>query len=153
MLWAIDQPGIVKPARDSWQKVEKATTTAALITQNGGQAIAVVGDILDDAYQAELIRCAAEFGNGKIHVLVNNAGFTWDGVIHKVSPIQEMSILPIYTPCVYIWSTGWERLTSHFRWRINNGKPCWPSTTPHRLNWCEQLHRTSAWRMARIALW
>lgn len=27
----------------------------------------------------------AEFGKGKIHIIVNNAGFTWDGVIHKVS--------------------------------------------------------------------
>jgi hypothetical protein len=27
---------------------------------------------------------AAEFGEGKIHIIVNNAGFTWDGVIHKV---------------------------------------------------------------------
>lgn len=32
---------------------------------------------------------AAEFGNGKIHIIVNNAGFTWDGVIHKVSPLNH----------------------------------------------------------------
>lgn len=64
-----------------------------MIKQNGGQAIAVVGDILDDAYQAELVKRAAEFGNGKIHVLVNNAGFTWDGVIHKVCPDLCMYML------------------------------------------------------------
>lgn len=49
-----------------------------------GRAIAVVGDILDDKYIQTLVDKAAEFGNGKIHVIVNNAGFTWDGVIHKV---------------------------------------------------------------------
>ena len=48
------------------------------------RALAVVGDILDDAYIKDLVSKAAEFGNGKIHILVNNAGFTWDGVIHKV---------------------------------------------------------------------
>lgn len=32
----------------------------------------------------KLVKAAAEFGNGKIHIIVNNAGFTWDGVIHKV---------------------------------------------------------------------
>lgn len=43
-----------------------------------------MGDILDDKYIAELVKKAAEFGDGKVHVIVNNAGFTWDGVIHKV---------------------------------------------------------------------
>jgi NAD(P)-dependent dehydrogenase (short-subunit alcohol dehydrogenase family) len=44
----------------------------------------VVGDILDDKYIQDLVDKAAAFGNGKIHIIVNNAGFTWDGVIHKV---------------------------------------------------------------------
>lgn len=35
-------------------------------------------------YINELVKKAAEFGRGKIHIIVNNAGFTWDGVIHKV---------------------------------------------------------------------
>ena len=35
-------------------------------------------------YINELVKKAAEFGGGKIHIIVNNAGFTWDGVIHKV---------------------------------------------------------------------
>jgi hypothetical protein len=40
--------------------------------------------MLDDAYLKTLVEKAAEFGNGKIHIIVNNAGYTWDGVIHKV---------------------------------------------------------------------
>lgn len=40
--------------------------------------------MLDDAYLKTLVAKAAEFGNGKIHIIVNNAGYTWDGVIHKV---------------------------------------------------------------------
>lgn len=47
--------------------------------------MAIPGDMLNDAYIKELVKKSAEFGNGKIHIIVNNAGFTWDGVIHKVS--------------------------------------------------------------------
>lgn len=43
------------------------------------------GDLLVDSYIEELVQKTATFGGGKIHVLVNNAGFTWDGVIHKVA--------------------------------------------------------------------
>ena len=41
--------------------------------------------MLDSEYIKTLVKKAAEFGNGKIHIIVNNAGYTWDGVIHKVS--------------------------------------------------------------------
>lgn len=58
---------------------------AKQINESGGSAIAVPGDMLDDKYIDQLVKKAAEFGNGKIHIIVNNAGFTWDGVIHKVS--------------------------------------------------------------------
>jgi len=61
-----------------------AEDTAQKINESGGSAIAVVGDMLDDKYIEELVKKAAEFGNGKIHIIVNNAGYTWDGVIHKV---------------------------------------------------------------------
>jgi len=40
--------------------------------------------MLNDSYLVELVKKTAEFGNGKIHIIVNNAGFTWDGVLHKV---------------------------------------------------------------------
>lgn len=62
----------------------KAEEVASKIRASGGEAIAVAGDLLKDECIKQLIRKAAEFGNGKIHILVNNAGFTWDAVIHKV---------------------------------------------------------------------
>lgn len=63
---------------------EKADDVAQQINESGGSAIAAPGDMLDDKYIDELVKKAAEFGNGKIHIIVNNAGFTWDSVIHKV---------------------------------------------------------------------
>jgi 3-oxoacyl-[acyl-carrier protein] reductase len=62
----------------------KADDVAAKIRANGGEALAVAGDLLKDEHIRELVKKAAEFGNGKIHIIVNNAGFTWDAVIHKV---------------------------------------------------------------------
>ena len=62
----------------------KAKGVADSINANGGKALAVPGDLLQDGYIKELVKQAAEFGGGKIHILVNNAGFTFDGVIHKV---------------------------------------------------------------------
>lgn len=63
---------------------EKAKNVAESIKKDGGSALAVPGDMLSDDYINELVKKTAEFGNGKIHIIVNNAGYTWDGVIHKV---------------------------------------------------------------------
>ncbi|KAI5201144.1 NAD(P)-binding protein [Aureobasidium subglaciale] len=68
---------------------EKANAVAKAINSNGGKALAVAGDMLDDAYLKTLVEKTAEFGEGKIHIIVNNAGFTWDGVIHKARPVYR----------------------------------------------------------------
>jgi 3-oxoacyl-[acyl-carrier protein] reductase len=52
--------------------------------------------MLDDAYIEQLVKKAAEFGNGKIHIIVNNAGYTWDGVIHKTTNKQWDTILALH---------------------------------------------------------
>jgi 3-oxoacyl-[acyl-carrier protein] reductase len=62
----------------------KAEEVAKQINESGGSAIALKVDMLQDADIDKLVKAAAEFGNGKIHIIVNNAGFTWDAVIHKV---------------------------------------------------------------------
>lgn len=69
---------------------EKAEDVAQSIKSNGGSAVAVSGDMLDSKYIDELVKKAAEFGEGKINIIVNNAGFTWDGVIHKVQHVELM---------------------------------------------------------------
>lgn len=95
---------------------EKASTVANAINKNGGKALAVVGDMLDDKYLKTLVEKAAEFGEGKIHIIVNNAGFTWDGVIHKVcflflaSPHPPLSLLLA-------------NHKTHHRLQTNNGTP------------------------------
>jgi len=56
--------------------------------------------MLNSAYIDTLVKKAAEFGNGKIHIIVNNAGFTWDGVIHKVRSLHTYPIQRRTTPSI-----------------------------------------------------
>ncbi|PGH23373.1 hypothetical protein AJ80_02626 [Polytolypa hystricis UAMH7299] len=61
-----------------------------------GRAISVAGDVQDHEYLKRVVAKAAEFGNGKIHIIVNNAGFTWDGVIHKLTDKQWDTIIAVH---------------------------------------------------------
>lgn len=75
-------------------RIEKANAVAdAINAAEPGRALAVVGDITDGNYITELVKQSAEFGGGKIHIIVNNAGFTWDGVIHKVRTTTTRSTM------------------------------------------------------------
>ncbi|OAA54628.1 Short-chain dehydrogenase/reductase SDR [Cordyceps fumosorosea ARSEF 2679] len=75
---------------------KKSDAVAEAINSSGGQAISVPGDVLDPSYPETLVSRAAAFGSGKIHILVNNAGYTWDGVVHKMSDKQWDTILALH---------------------------------------------------------
>lgn len=77
----------------------KSDAVAAQInkTHNSKRAISVPGDVLDPNYFEVLVKKAAEFGEGKINIIVNNAGYTWDGVIHKMSDKQFDTIMALHT--------------------------------------------------------
>jgi 3-oxoacyl-[acyl-carrier protein] reductase len=55
----------------------------------------VVGDISDPATTTALIAAAIDTW-GRLDILVSNAGFTWDGVIHKMTDEQWQSILDVH---------------------------------------------------------
>ncbi|KAL2355464.1 hypothetical protein BJ546DRAFT_948884 [Cryomyces antarcticus] len=75
---------------------KKSDSVANAINEAGGSAISVPGDMLDSAYIDQLVKKSAEFGNGKIHIIVNNAGYTWDGVIHKTTDKQWDTIIALH---------------------------------------------------------
>lgn len=54
------------------------------------------GDITDAKYIDDLVKRAAEFGGGQIHIIVNNAGYTWDGVVHKMTDQQWAAMSSIH---------------------------------------------------------
>lgn len=74
---------------------EPAEQVAAEITAAGGQAIAIAGDVTDPAFPEELIT-AVIAAYGKINIFVNNAGFTWDGMMHKMSDEQWQKIIDVH---------------------------------------------------------
>jgi 3-oxoacyl-[acyl-carrier protein] reductase len=71
----------------------KAEKTAETINYDGGQAIAVAGDITDNEAISNLVQRTAKFGGGKIHIIINNAGYAWDDPIDKIQDTQWGEIL------------------------------------------------------------
>ncbi|KAF5010049.1 hypothetical protein FDECE_3767 [Fusarium decemcellulare] len=74
----------------------KAEKTADAVKSDGGAAIAVAGDITDDEAINELVQRAVEFGGGKIHILINNAGYAWDDPIEKIQNKQWETIIALH---------------------------------------------------------
>eukprot|EP00891_Asterochloris_glomerata_P000645 jgi/Astpho2/645/Aster-04485 len=70
----------------------KAQQVAKDIQKAGGTALAVPGDVTDPAFPQKIVEATIqEFG--VLHHLVNNAGYTWDGVIHKMTDKQWQAML------------------------------------------------------------
>ncbi|KAK6354743.1 hypothetical protein TWF696_003880 [Orbilia brochopaga] len=80
----------------------KAEAVAKEINESGGKAIACAGDVTSQEYNDELVKKAAEFGNGKIHHLVLNAGFTWDAVIHKMTDKQFDAMINVHNKAPFM---------------------------------------------------
>jgi len=62
----------------------------------GGDAVSFAGDLTKEGVPDQLIERAVE-AFGQVDIIVNNAGFTWDGPIHKMSDDQFQAMLEIHT--------------------------------------------------------
>ncbi len=74
---------------------EPAEAVAADITGLGGKAIAAAGDVTDPAFPEALMAKTMD-AYGKLTILVNNAGYTWDGMLHKMSDKQFNAMLEVH---------------------------------------------------------
>ncbi len=74
---------------------EPARETADEIRSQGGESLAVVGDVTDPSFASSLVQRAVDTWGG-LHILVNNAGYTWDGVIHKMPDEQWEAMLAVH---------------------------------------------------------
>lgn len=72
-----------------------AEAVAQAIHAAGGRAAAVAGDVTAAGFAERLVDEAVRAFGG-IHIVVNNAGFTWDGVIHKMSDQQWAAMLAVH---------------------------------------------------------
>jgi len=74
---------------------EPAQETIALIEKDGGRAIACVGNVTAPDFGDRIVE-AAITGLGGLHVVVNNAGYTWDNVIQKMTDEQWYAIIDVH---------------------------------------------------------
>jgi len=65
------------------------------ISEAGGEALALQGDVTDRDFPDLLVKATLEKFRG-IDIIVNNAGYTWDAVIHKMSDEQWEAILAVH---------------------------------------------------------
>jgi len=69
-----------------------AEESAAAVRAAGGEAVTCVGSVTDKEFPERLIKTAVDkFGD--LHIIVNNAGYTHDGVIHKMSDEQWYAMI------------------------------------------------------------
>ncbi len=88
--------------------------TQSLLTAAGGKAKAVPGDLTDPAFPQALVDATIE-AFGSIDIIVNNAGYTWDNVIQKMSDEQFQAMLDIHLVApfrILRAASGWIRETA-----------------------------------------
>jgi 3-oxoacyl-[acyl-carrier protein] reductase len=74
---------------------EPAKETVAAIEAAGGQAVACVGSVTDADFGERFVAAAVDNFSG-LDIIVNNAGYTWDSVIQKMTDEQWDAILDVH---------------------------------------------------------
>ena len=72
-----------------------AKDTIAEINAMGSQAVACVGNVTDADFGERLVNLAVQ-SFGTPDIIVNNAGYTWDNVIQKMSDEQFQAIMDVH---------------------------------------------------------
>lgn len=74
---------------------EPATETVAAIEACGGSAVACVGSVTEADFGERFVQTAVDSFGG-LDIIVNNAGYTWDSVIQKMTDEQWDAILDVH---------------------------------------------------------
>ena len=72
-----------------------ADDTVALIRHAGGQAVACAGSVTESGFADRFVGAALD-AYGGLDIIVNNAGYTWDNVIQKMTDEQWDAILAVH---------------------------------------------------------
>jgi 3-oxoacyl-[acyl-carrier protein] reductase len=72
-----------------------AGQTVADIVASGGQAVACVGSVTDADFGDRFVKTALDAFGG-VDIIVNNAGYTWDNVVQKMSDEQWEAMLAVH---------------------------------------------------------
>src|SRR5689334_18695622 len=72
-----------------------ANETVEVIRASDGAAAACPGSVMENGFGERLVQTALdEFGG--IDIIVNNAGFTWDSVIQKMTDEQFKAVMDVH---------------------------------------------------------
>ena len=74
---------------------QPAAETIAAIETTGGAATACIGSVTDAGFAETFVKRALDAYHG-LDIIVNNAGFTWDSVIQKMSDEQFQAIMDVH---------------------------------------------------------
>lgn len=74
---------------------EPVEKTVSRIKKEGGKALSFVGDVTAPDFAQGLVSTATNKWDA-LHIIVNNAGFTWDALIHKMTDEQWETILDLH---------------------------------------------------------
>lgn len=74
---------------------EPAKEVVAEIEALGGQAVACIGSVTDPEFADRFVSTAVD-NFGGIDIIVNNAGYTWDNIIQKMSDQQWADIMDVH---------------------------------------------------------
>ena len=72
-----------------------AQQTVADIEAAGGRATACVGSVTEDGFAERFVQTAVDTFGG-LDIIVNNAGYTWDSVVQKMTDEQWAAILDVH---------------------------------------------------------
>jgi 3-oxoacyl-[acyl-carrier protein] reductase len=75
--------------------VAPAEQTVADIRAAGGQALVCVGSVTADGFADKFVKTAID-GFGGLDIIINNAGYTWDNVIQKMTDEQWNAIIDVH---------------------------------------------------------
>ncbi|MEU5397887.1 SDR family NAD(P)-dependent oxidoreductase [Streptomyces sp. NPDC005963] len=73
---------------------EPAQQTSADITAAGGTAVVCAGSVVEEGFAERFVATAVDSFGG-LDIIVNNAGYTWDSVIQKMTDEQWDTILDV----------------------------------------------------------
>ena len=74
---------------------EPAQETIELIKQSGGEAVGCVGSVTEPQFGERFVQSALD-SYGGLDIIVNNAGYTWDSVIQKMTDEQWQAIIDVH---------------------------------------------------------
>ena len=72
-----------------------ADETVALIKAAGGRAVSCNGSVTETGFAERFVKTAVETFGG-LDIIINNAGYTWDNVIQKMTDEQWDAILDVH---------------------------------------------------------